>query len=1027
MPKHSVAASHRSSVTQWKRKGKSGTTMCDYRGVSLEFLREFASRVFSGELALNIKLFVFDMDFQPEKHPGVFIRKGKTALRKRKEPGGSYLMDVPGVGDVVVDSSCMRFKDRLDWDMDDICEYIVKRNAVLKRDKLTFNEIIASKHPSALSKRFQATYVSHSRSTKLSELVDSLENHFRGKKQLRKAHVWLDEFGTNLNYVATRNNAESPFVHKNPTELTTDVDGDEIDDNYFGDMQASSDENEHTEADEEESKRLRKQFLQGEQLTAIKRFGDFFLFVPALDNFSVLSRLWCLWEIYGAAFHKVKFNVVFPGYDDVNPFRMANLWVECFDQALLSINNLDFTKAQCKNRDDQKVIISATESAGGVNKINDIVKLKIREWVGSALTKTSEACAVLLKKGRVQELVQVARLIEFQSIVLQSNNKTGTAVAERLKELVVLQRKFSARESAEINRIKRSIASIVLECSPGYANNKPPMASYSTSSVGSRSVGSSSKVTCAVDSDSRAKRPSASSFGADSDNVSASSPTSAHAGASLHSGRKPSSVPPSQTPSVASTHKTGSSFARKFSYLKPTSFLRRSPPTPRIHAPKDDATNGVEAEVARNPESEKRIISSQELLSKAREEGSTVQAADLSGKGKELVALGHKAEAIEMYQEALRIFRRMDAEDHLNDGYIDALLELAQILKEKCAFGTAVDRLDEALQVIDKAAGEESAALKLAQVHGIKGRVLSKQGEYEAALESLDAACSVYFQLGASAQVEKIAPIEREMGHVLHMQEDHKQALRKFEAAIDHFRQCYGETHELIADTLNDMAIVTAKIGKTSQAAAFEREALHTWKEALGETDPTIGDALNNFAVLLDDLGDRKAALEFYREALEMFSVSFGETHCRVADTHYNIGAVLHGLKRYIDSMEHYKAALHIYNHNDHPHASLTLANISVILETQGRLDEAYCAARDALSILERKCGEDHPQTQKMKRKLARITRKRYQKQAKAMGSRQTSSEARPVRKRRPSAMQRFKDLALGKSSQSGNAIPLDS
>ena len=266
---------------------------------------------------------------------------------------------------------------------------------------------------------------------------------------------------------------------------------------------------------------------------------------------------------------------------------------------------------------------------------------------------------------------------------------------------------------------------------------------------------------------------------------------------------------------------------------------------------------------------------------------------------------------------------------------LDGSVERAGLYNELAGFYRGVSRYEEsedafsqALEIFDAAgmsATPEYATvlLNLAGLYRMRGEAdnavdlfltAKKKLEYAEALESY-----AYVSI-----LNNLALAYQEKG-------DYTLAFEYASAALGYLRESNGNEHEISA-SLNNLAAIELRQGNTDAADEYISEALAIY-DAMPETDVHHAAALTTKSVILCRAGDYNGALNGFRQALELTRRFFGE----------NIE--LASCKR----------------------------NISDVCELLGDLQSAAAEQADAVRIMERILGPDHPSVQDARKKLERL------------------------------------------------------
>src|SRR5213078_4713540 len=294
--------------------------------------------------------------------------------------------------------------------------------------------------------------------------------------------------------------------------------------------------------------------------------------------------------------------------------------------------------------------------------------------------------------------------------------------------------------------------------------------------------------------------------------------------------------------------------------------------------------------------------------------------------GRELVGQGKPAEAIEHFQQALRI--RPDADAHNNWG-----LALAQQGKP----AEAIEHFREALRIKPD----------LAEAHNNWGMALDLQGTLPEAIEHFREALRIEPDLAIAhanwgvvlARQGKPAEATEHFQQALRIKPDYADAHNgwgvalaqqgKPAEAIEHFQQALRIKPDF-ADTPNNLGVVLGRQGKPAEASAHFQQALRI--------QPDFADAQKNLANALAQQGKPAEASERYRLALQSRPDS--------ANAHYNWGNALAQQGKLPEAIEHFQQALRIK-----PDYAEAHNNWGVVLTQQGKPAAAIEHFQQALRI----------------------------------------------------------------------------
>ncbi|HUI08145.1 MAG TPA: tetratricopeptide repeat protein [Verrucomicrobiae bacterium] len=261
--------------------------------------------------------------------------------------------------------------------------------------------------------------------------------------------------------------------------------------------------------------------------------------------------------------------------------------------------------------------------------------------------------------------------------------------------------------------------------------------------------------------------------------------------------------------------------------------------------------------------------------------------------GTALLALGRVPEAMEHWQEALRI-KPGSPETHYNLG--NALLKAGKLEE-------AIGHYEQALRVKpDYAEAHYNLGVALSQ----RGRFLEAINHYEQALRLMPDLAEAHYNLGLA--LAKLGRVPEAIGH--------------FEEALQ-LKPDLAEAHY-------NLGLALAKSGRVP-------EAIKHWEQAL-RLKPDYAEAHGNLGVALARAGRVREAIEHYEEALRIKP--------DYAEAQYNLGIALERLGRVGEAITHYEQAVRL-----NPDYARAHYNLGTALEEAGRVQEAIGHYREALRI----------------------------------------------------------------------------
>jgi CHAT domain-containing protein/tetratricopeptide (TPR) repeat protein len=176
------------------------------------------------------------------------------------------------------------------------------------------------------------------------------------------------------------------------------------------------------------------------------------------------------------------------------------------------------------------------------------------------------------------------------------------------------------------------------------------------------------------------------------------------------------------------------------------------------------------------------------------------------------------------------------------------------------------------------------------------------------------------------------------------------------------------------ADVLNNLAVLYAETGRYADAETNHKRALQLREAALGRDDPYVGQSLYNLGSLYTTLSRDDEAEALFKRALAISEsgrasrtsdrkMAEDVTGTLVRGTLDFLGKLYMRHSRYAESEQSLKRSLEFSKRapgND-VNAALALHSLATLYRVLGRFSEAEPLFRDALRILEKPFGADHP------------------------------------------------------------------
>ena len=196
--------------------------------------------------------------------------------------------------------------------------------------------------------------------------------------------------------------------------------------------------------------------------------------------------------------------------------------------------------------------------------------------------------------------------------------------------------------------------------------------------------------------------------------------------------------------------------------------------------------------------------------------------------------------------------------------------------------------------------------------------------------------------------------------------EHRQQAEQMYQRALAGYEKAWGPDHTKTLDTVNNLGVLYADLGKLEQAEHMYQRALAGKEKAWGPDHTSTLDTVNNLGVLYKALGKLEQAEHMYQRALAGYEKAWGPDHTKTLDTVNNLGVLYADLGK-LEQAEHmYQRALAGYKKAwgpDHTETLDTINNLGLLYADLGKLEQAEHMYQQALAGYEKAWGPDHAKT----------------------------------------------------------------
>jgi len=212
------------------------------------------------------------------------------------------------------------------------------------------------------------------------------------------------------------------------------------------------------------------------------------------------------------------------------------------------------------------------------------------------------------------------------------------------------------------------------------------------------------------------------------------------------------------------------------------------------------------------------------------------------------------------------------------------------------------------------------------------------------------------------AEDPNTATCQSNLGRVLYAEGKLPEAEDLCRKSLDTRRKLLGDNDPSVAISLNTLATVLEEQGKFTEAESLERQALQTRKNLLGENDPAVAICLSNLATVLRQEGKLQEAQSLYEQALALSRKVLPPDHPNIATALNNLANVLWDQHKLEQAETLARQALDIRQKAMLPeNIADSLDTLAAIKSDESKSAEAESLYRESLALRQKLLGEEHP------------------------------------------------------------------
>lgn len=292
------------------------------------------------------------------------------------------------------------------------------------------------------------------------------------------------------------------------------------------------------------------------------------------------------------------------------------------------------------------------------------------------------------------------------------------------------------------------------------------------------------------------------------------------------------------------------------------------------------------------------------------------------------------------------------------------LADYGSFLEKYARYARALEKFQAALKIRRRVLGDEHQ--DTAQSFSDMGRVYEDLGDYDEALEKYTDALSINEQLFGDNHLST-ALSYYDIGRLFEKwgaRGDFATALGYCKTALDVVKRIMGEDHPSVATILSEIGRIYYRMEDYRRALENYEEALRIEERVLGQDHLSMPASYNNIGLVYHHLNDDEKALEYCEKALDVEIRILGENHPSTASIYNGIGDIYYSLGKYEMALEYCERALRIKERvlgENHPDIPVCYNTIGDIYCSLGENEKALASYEKALTIREQIQDELHP------------------------------------------------------------------
>lgn len=328
-------------------------------------------------------------------------------------------------------------------------------------------------------------------------------------------------------------------------------------------------------------------------------------------------------------------------------------------------------------------------------------------------------------------------------------------------------------------------------------------------------------------------------------------------------------------------------------------------------------------------------------------------AVSLTNLGLVFNAMGQHEEAFKVHKRALKIQRRFELDNTDEDKTHMAVPDISQTLQNMGTSLVALSRWDEAVESFEEALRVRESLIdgdhpSIASIYLSLGGVYGKKGDKVREMETYRKALKM-FQSTMGYEHSSVSAAMANIGNALGQAGHYEEAMNSFKEALRIKLLTVGDEHPSIGDIYNSIGNVQLSMGQYDEAYDAYREALRIRTAAFGDSHPSVYATLGNLGCIMGQKGDVHAAMEIFEETLLSLIEKLGPNHLSVANTKCNIGTIYMHQNNANEALRYFKDSLAIMKDCGNNEIADLCCSIGQIHDMNNENDEALKYFNEAL------------------------------------------------------------------------------